>query len=193
MGTRTIEATLKAALSNATVRIAWLFQGQFGDQTIYLWNGHGQLSWNGQTWIGAGNFLGLQPILETEAVRANGFLISLSGVDGELRSLVLNDARHSNEGRVYLALRDSSGALIGTPYLVARGWLDVPHIVDGGELATLDITYESRLIKLQDSPGHRYTREGQRAFDPTDEGFDWVVAVQEWNGFWGYARDLNEV
>ena len=35
-----------------------------------LWTGVGTISWDGQTWIGAGNILGLTAIEETVEVRA---------------------------------------------------------------------------------------------------------------------------
>lgn len=182
---RDLTVAAQAALAAGNVQPIVLYEGEFSAGTLRLWTGLGTVSWNGQNWLGAGQLLGMSSIQETTEVRAAGVTVSLSGMPGTLISLVLAQARQGKAGRVYLGLLDSAGAIIADPYQAFVGRLDVPEIVDAGEVCTISISYESRLIDLERPRERRYTAEDQGIDYPLDRGFDYVPALQDAVIVWG--------
>lgn len=183
--TRDLTANVLAQLASGTVSPVHFFEAEFVTGWLRLWTGTGPISWNGQTWTGAGNLVGVSSITETADSRAVGITISLSGLPTSLISLALSEARQGKIGRVYLGFIDSAGAVVADPYKSFEGRLDVPEIADEGETCTISISYESRLIDLERSRERRYTGEDQRLDYPEDRGFDNVAALQDAVVLWG--------
>lgn len=181
---RDLTAGVITQLQAESVEIGLLFEGEFASGWVRIWSGLGNLSWNGYTWTGAGTLLGISSIDETNEVRAVGATVSVSGIPSDLVSLALGDARSGKTGRVYLAFF-SSGSIVSDPILQFEGRLDVPVIEDGGETATIAISYESKLIELERPRERRYTPEDQAIDYPGDLGFDYVAALQDAQITWG--------
>lgn len=182
---RDLTAGMLSAIAAGTVRPVLFYEGAFASGTVRLWTGLGTVSWNSQSWVGAGSLLGMSSIQETTEVRAAGLTISLSGMPGTLISLALSNARQGADGLVYLGFLDSTGAIIADPALAFAGRLDVPEIVDAGETCTISISYESRLIDLERARERRYTQEDQRLDYPDDDGFNQVPGLQDAVILWG--------
>jgi len=87
--------------------------------------------------------------------------------------------------RVRMLRRRPEGALVADPAIAFAGRLDVPEIDDNGQTATITISYESRLVDLERPRERRYTHEDQQIDYSGDLGFEYVAAIQEWNGVWG--------
>lgn len=183
--TRDMTPEFEAALLDQTVRVCLFFEADFPSGTLHLWTGYGPIDWNGETWIGAGNLVGVSEISETGDIVANGITVSLSGVPVSLISLVISDAQQGLPGKVHVGLLDDAGAVIADPVQAFAGRLDVPEIVDGAETCVINITYESRLVDLLKPREFRYTHEGQRLFYPNDLGFEYVTQLQDRVIKWG--------
>jgi hypothetical protein len=184
---RSLDAAVAAELQKAAMQPVLFFEGEFTSGTTRAWTGVGTIVWNGQTWQGVGTFGGFSGVEETGEIRAVNFTVSLDGVSPLLISAALGDAKQGAPGRVWLGMLDSTGALIGTPYLIAAGRLDVPEIEDSGEAATVRITYESRLIDLKRPRIRRYTSEDQKLDYADDLGFDFIPSLQDKTITWGRA------
>jgi len=180
---RDLTASVLTALADPMVRPAIFFAGEFASGTLRLWSGIGDIDWAGERWTGAGNLMSMTAIAETADSRAAGMSCSLANISVNL-SLVLAEARQGKPGRVWLALMDSSGQIIGDPALAFQGRLDVPTIDEGGQ-GGITISYESRLIDLERARERRYTSEDQRIDYPDDLGFDFVPAIQDMTIVWG--------
>lgn len=161
-----------------------LFEGEFASGAVRFWTGSGQIEWNGQTWTGAGQLIGISDIEENTEVVATGITVSLAGVDPALVSAVIGEARQNAPGRIWVGLLDASGAIIGDPYLAFRGRLDVPAITDAVDTCTITISYENILGDLLRPREVRYTSEAQRAIYPDDPGFDFVTSIQDTELTW---------
>lgn len=161
------------------------YEGEFSGGTVRLWTGVGSVSWNAQTWTGAGSLLAVSGITETVDLRAVGITVSLSGMPSSLISIALAQANQGLPGRVYLGFLTDAGAIVADPYLSFSGRLDVPEISDDGETCTISISYESRLIDLERPRARRYTAADQKARHPTDLGFDNVPGLQDAVIIWG--------
>jgi hypothetical protein len=166
-------------------RPALFFEAVFISATLRLWSGIGDISWNGQTWLGNG-WLGFPSgAEETEEIQASGLQIFLSGVPQAILSLVLQEIKQGASGKLYLGFLNNSGAVISDPYLLFDGLADTGVINESVESANISINYESKLIDFERSREFRYTHESQRFWFPTDRGFEYVSSLQDWTGFWG--------
>lgn len=185
MTTRDLTPSFLTALDADVVDLALFFEGEFNSGTVYLWTGIGLKDWNGQTWQGAGQLIGISQIEETDKVQANGVTVTLSGVDTANIALVIDEARQGLKGRVWVAILDASGNIIADPFQPFVGRLDVPQISENGQTATISISYESKLIDLQKPRNWRYTDESQKTIHPDDLFFEYVTSIQDKKLTWG--------
>lgn len=183
--TRSMTSAFEAALLEQNIRPALFFEGEFPSGSVHLWTGLGSVDWNGETWTGAGDLVGISDISESSSVVASGLTVTVSGVPVSLVSLVINDAQQGLPGKVYVGLLDENRNVIADPVESFVGRLDVPEITDGAETCTINISYESRLIDLQKPREFRYTHESQKVFDASDRGFEFVTTIQDKSVSWG--------
>lgn len=185
---RELTSGMVAELTASTFRPFFLFEGIFASSTIRLWDGIGDLSWDGQTWLGNGWFKGLSTVQEDNDVKANGIDVILSGVSLSVVSLILTDSRHSCRGKVYLGAFDSDEEIVADPYLLFEGALSAPRIDDSPNSSQAVLSYEDDLIMILRSRELRYNQETQQSLFAGDRGFEYVTGLQKWTGFWGYKE-----
>lgn len=171
-------------LDGVLVRPVIFYEGEFASGFLRLWSEPGEIVWNGHTWVGAGNLMGISEVVETSKVTSQGLTASLSGIPSALISLVHTQARQGKPGLVYLGFLDDAGAVIASPYLAFSGRLDVPSIEDSGDTCTISINYESRLVDLQRARVWRYDDQSQRSIYPDDAGFSYVASLQNQELLW---------
>ena len=184
MSRRATQAVLEA-LEAQSLRPAILFEGEFASGWVRVWTGDFDLTWEGQTWIGAGALIGLGTLEDTTDIVASGTVVSLSGVPLDLISLAIAEARQGKPGRIWLALLTPERDIIADPLQAFSGRLDVPEISEDGATCTITLSYESRLIDLGTPRSWRYTHENQQALYPGDMGFEHVTAIQDRDITWG--------
>lgn len=182
---RDLSSGVQTAVSAAEVSPIVLFQGSFASGDLHIWSGFGDLSWDSQTWTGAGTLMAISAIEETSEISAKGANITLTGIPSDMISLVLSDIRQNALGKVYLGFLDSSGGIIVDPYMIFEGRLDVSSLQESGDTASISIGYESRLIDLQRTRESRYTNEDQQREFPGDLAFEFVPNLQEIQINWG--------
>jgi len=156
--------------------------------SLYLWSGMGQLSHDGNTYVGAGDLLSVSDIQENTELSANGMSITLSGVGEPL----ISKARDSDyQGRlleVKLGALDESGDVISDPVVLFSGFMDVMSISSSGDTATISVSVENRLIEFDRTRVRRNTAEDQKIDYPTDKAFEYVSQIQEKEIVWGNKK-----
>lgn len=182
-----MSSAMEAALADQNARPALFFRGEFSGGTVHVWTGLGSIDWDGATWTGLGNLVGLTNVEEGQSIEARSVTVSLSGVPVELVSAALGQARQGLPGQVWLGLLDEDRALMADPVAIFSGRLDVPAITDGQETCVIAISYESRLIDLNRPREVRYTHEMQQQLHPGDLGLEYVTSIQERKITWGAA------
>lgn len=176
---RGMGATAEQAASADVIRFALFFQAAFATGTLYAWTGSGDRQWNGQTWTGAGNLIGVSGLEETDDGRAVGITATFTATTA-LVSAALGAARQGLPGIVWLALFDAAGNFIpGTPLQMWAGSLDVPTVTRAGDVATLSITYESPLADADRPREFRWTDQQQRSDYPADGSFRYVAQLAD--------------
>ena len=134
---REITAAFATALADQNLRPVIFFEGQFATGWVRIWSGLGEVSWNGQTWAGAGSLLGLGSLDETGEVVAGGTAVSLSGVPLDLVQMAIEEARQGLPGRIWLGLLAENGSIIADPVQAFSGRLDVPEIKDDADTSMI--------------------------------------------------------
>lgn len=184
---RDLTVDVLAAIAAGTVQPFYLADVEFLSGHLYVWTGIGTLTWNSHSWLGVGTFGGVSAITQTADLAAENITLSLSGIPSDLVAAAIDECRQHFSVDVYLGFLDSAGAVVVDPIRAFAGRMDVPTIQDGGDTATISITAENPLIDLKRASERRYTHDDQQIDFPGDKGFQYVPAIQEWNGVWGKA------
>jgi len=182
--TRATTSLFKAnavAASNAPIL---LFEGDFSGTILRLWNGIGDLAYNGQTYLGNGWMCELSGVQDTNSLDQPTMSLKLSGVPTDLLYMVMN-AQQNAVGTFYLGFL-SGGSIVADPYAFFVGRLDTITLTESPEEPTMKVDYVSRLVDIDKAKEYRYTPECQKLFDATDKGFDYVAPLADAKTvFWG--------
>jgi len=173
------------AAASEVVRPILLVEIQFDVTPVYLWNGVGNLSWNSQTWIGAGQIMQISEVQETYELRASGFNLSLTGLQIDRLDDAINESYQNRKVLVYQGFLDDSGDLVDDPYILISGRMDVMTISENGDTSTIDVAVENRLIDFERPRRRTYTDQDQKLDYPNDKGFEYVAAIQDISLDWG--------
>lgn len=178
---RDLTAAMAAEIVKPVVRPALLFDATLADNSvIYYWTGLGNISWNGQPYIGVGGLISVGPVDETDDVKAQGAAVQVNGVPSTMVSLFLASLGNGKQGIVRLAMRDSSGAVVDAPRVLFRGRLDGAEINESNvEQPVGTLTYEHELVDLERPREWRYTDEHQKRFFSGDRGLEHIAALQD--------------
>jgi len=182
---RDVTAAFLAALDEETLRPFYLFEAEFSGGTVHYWSGDYDLTWNSQSWVGNGVFLGLSSVAESQKIEADGVDIILSSAPAAVVALALSSRRTNKLGTLYLGLFDASGAIIADPAPLYVGGLNSVTLKDDENQTLLVLGYESALLFLNDAPDYRYSDQQQKLWYPGDLGFSELLSAKEWSGYWG--------
>ncbi|MCK8787634.1 hypothetical protein M0638_25025 [Roseomonas sp. NAR14] len=182
--TRPLATAVSTAASAPVVHLAVLVELDFAPDPLRLWSGIGDFVWGNMTFTGAGTLMGVGEVEETTETRAAGTTLSLSGVPSELIDHAMVVDWQGRAGRIWLALLDDAGGLLGDPVQALGGRMDVMSWAEG-ETATISLTVESRLADLERARVRRYTDRDQQDEYPNDLGFAYVASLQNQEIRWG--------
>lgn len=182
---RTLSTEMQAVATAELVRPIYLVDMEFSSGSIYLWSGMGDLTYNSNTYLGAGDLLSIGSIQETAELTANGATITLGGIKQSLLTLARDEPYQGRPLIIRLGAFDESGDLIASPVILFSGFMDVMTIADSGDTSTITVTVENKLIAFQRTAVRRYTAEDQKIEHPTDKGFEFVAKIQEKEIIWG--------
>ena len=188
MSDRILTNDFVTELTADSIKPFFLVSLSFTSSTLRLSTLQRDIAWDSVTWYGNGWLHGIDPVVETQDLEAQGAIITLAGVPESIISLVLDQVSQGNLGKIYLGFLDSSNDVIDSPYEIFRGYLDVPTIKENPQEPVIEITLESILIDLQRSKEGRYNNEHQQIYYPEDTGFRFVKSAASWNGFWGNEK-----
>lgn len=182
---RVLSTEMQAVAAAELVRPIYLLDLEFTSGSIFLWSGHGDLAYNSNTYLGAGDLLNIASIQETSDLTANGASVTLAGIKASLLTLARDEPYQGRPMTIRLGAFDESGDLISSPVILFSGFMDVMTIADNGDTSTINVTAENKLIAFQRTAVRRYTAEDQKIEHPTDKGFEFVAKIQEKEIVWG--------
>lgn len=189
---RNLTPQLAAEMAGTSIMPILLAQLFFDSATVGMWTGYGTLTWDGDEYLGGGDFIGISPIQETQALEAKGAVVSLNGIDSALLSGALSEKTRYRPFRLYAGAvqpyTDSAGnpqvEIIQDPYPIFAGLMNVFEYSDDGTKADIRLSVESTLITGQRSKVRRYTPEDQKRVYPSDLGLDFINQLQDKEVVW---------
>jgi hypothetical protein len=182
---RTLSTEMQAVATAELVRPVYLVDMEFSSGSIFLWSGIGDLTYNSNTYLGAGDLLSIGAIQETAELTANGATVTLGGIKQSLLTLARDEPYQGRPLIIRLGAFDGNGDLISSPVILFSGFMDIMTIADSGDTSTITVTVENKLIAFQRTAVRRYTAEDQKIEHPTDKGFEFVAKIQEKEIIWG--------
>ncbi|WP_420239215.1 hypothetical protein ACOBR2_06430 [Telmatobacter bradus] len=196
---RDLSIEMVAALIADVVYPSVLVDLCFEDNTLHVWNGSGNVVWNGNTYLGVGDFGTIGAMTETIATEAKGTTLSLSGIDSTLLAECMGEITAFNTCNVYLCFWDGPNhtSIISQPFLSLTGYLDSPVIEDDGKTSTIQVSVENPLLDMNRICVRRYTADDNRidiaarltalglSTSTTDTFFSFVNAIQLAQVWWG--------
>ncbi len=81
---------IQSALEASEIQPLFAVQLMLDTQPLYFWTGLGDLTIDGITYVGTGQFLAISEMEETAEIAAKGAVITLSGIPSELLSLAIS-------------------------------------------------------------------------------------------------------
>ena len=135
------------------------------------------------TYKGVGNLGAVSPIGETGELQASGLDLSLTGIDPDNINAAFENAQ-GRAGKVYLAFLDANYVLVVDPVLMFSGRID-SVTVELGEVGTVRVALENRLVAWERPKVRRYTNEDQQQRFSGDLFLEFVAQTVDKELLWG--------
>lgn len=178
---RDITTNVSDALDDDVVSPFFAVDIDIDGTPLYVWSGYGELVIGGKTYLGAGQLLNISTISETTEMEAKGATISMSGIPSSFLSLALQSPYQGRDCRIYFGMTSSPSDYVE----VFSGELDQMNIEESADTATVVVTAENVLIRLERPVVRRFTNEDQRSRFPDDRGLEYVAGLQDKDVLWG--------
>ncbi len=199
---------IQSALEASEIQPLFAVQLMLDAQPLYFWTGLGDLTIDGITYVGTGQFLAISEMEETAEIAAKGAVITLSGIPSELLSLAISTPYQGRLCKILFGAIDASkqylkqengdfvlteaGGRIDVTYVdntpainLFTGYIDKMDIDEGPETSTIAMSIESRLIDLERPRIFRFSDQNQKTRYPTDKGLEFVEDLQDKQFNWG--------
>lgn len=185
MSTRNLTPAMETAIGETVVKPVVLCELDFPSDAVYFWTGQGAITWDSKTWDGAGRAANFSMFPETTDGSSQGVQIDISGIDSGDINDITQDQYQGAAVNIWIAMLNSSGAVIGDPFKIFGGIIDTGEINDNGSTATISINAESKLINQIRRIQNRYTDQDQKRLYPGDKGFELIGKIQDKSFVWG--------
>ena len=185
---RDISAGTETASQAGLVRPVFLFEADFVDEFIRVWNGVGPLAWGALTFDGVGTLGTISAAEETDEVKANGITVSLSAVPTSMIAFVFQEVQRSRfrTATVYIGAIDDAGQLVDDPFPWISGRIAGCALSDATDgSATVQLTIDHELVDLERPLTLRYDDAQQQRQYPGDVGLQYLLGLQNKVLNWG--------
>lgn len=178
---RDITTTVQNALDDSVIYPFFAIDLMFTSGPLYVWTGYGDLTIGSKTYLGAGQLINISSVSETTEMEAKGATLTMSGIPSSFLSLALQEPYQGRECRIYFGVTSNPSDYVE----IFSGELDQMNIEEQAETATISVTAENVLIKLERPVVRRFTNEDQKSRFPLDRGLEYVASLQDKEIFWG--------
>ena len=146
------------------------------DTPVYIHTGIGTVSFDGNDYLGVGDFGGVSDITESEFLGPNQINLTLSGIDAAYVNEALNTSNFGDAVTIYEGFRLDDGSLKDTPEVIWAGTVEFASL-SIGDSSAVNLVCTHELAFLSPAEGSRFTDEDQRTDFPSDVGFEFVADV----------------
>lgn len=140
-------------------------------EPLYVHSRVGEIDYDGNTYLGMGEYGSLQAINEDNELSAQRVVATLSNIGNYWNSKVITDGMEYQNKKcyIYLALLDRQRAIIGTPITIFKGTSGNLSFTDGNE-SSISIEISNYFTTWNRAANLRYTDTQQRELYPNDTG-----------------------
>lgn len=123
------------------------------------------------SFLAVGHLLGIGQTQETQELRIGSLQISLSAVDQAYVSIFLSSDYLNRRVRIWKAVLDSSGAIVGDAIPTFDGEITGFSIAEDQQSSTITVSCSSHWADFERKAGRLTNNNSQQYFFPTDTGF----------------------
>ena len=182
---RGLSPSLLSKLSADNVDWCLLFKAEFDSGTVRMWTGLGEITYDGEIYLGGGNLLEWSGVGETMGTDAIGTTVTLSGIPSELLSIALQEDYQNRPAQVILAVLNEDGQIEDDVIDAFSGRMDVMSGTDSGQTSAITVSLESDMNVFQIVDPRWYSPASQEKLFPGDRGFQYVASLMTLNIRWG--------
>ena len=174
------------ALNAGHVVLVTFAKLEFPSGTIYVHNSIGTYNWDGQDWLGTGDFGEISQIEEGADVSPYKITLTLSGLDATVSGAALNEDYYMHPVTVYLGALNADDALIADPTVVWEGSMDQMDVsIGASDGDVIQLTAESELARFDKSSNRKYTHSQQQNDHSGDLLFEFMADIEDAKIRWG--------
>jgi hypothetical protein len=179
-----MDPTMQASLQGDNPLVAWAVEIDYPTFTLRLVDGAGQITINGHTFLGVdptyGTLNGPDTWEDGTAAEAPHLTFQiLPPTNTAAAALASATAQGSPVSLWFASINRATGAVIGTPYLLWTGDIDVPTLLIGKNTRVVKIDAESAWDRFFDvDEGLLLTNACHQSFWPGELGLEYVTEVQ---------------
>jgi len=167
-----------------------LFSMESQSDPLYLnLSGH-TFTWNGNTYLGAGQLLNITPIDEVEEVQTSTVSITMGSTNAMFKNKLAEALQvdyRNNPAIIYLGALDSNYLIVDDPIVIFSGRMENMDINLAGE-GSITVNCISGLADWENPRGGRWTDTYQKRIDAADKGLEWVEELREKDIIWGSRK-----
>ena len=208
---RDLSTAISSSLEDGVVYPFFAVELQFDSpNTLRLWTGYGTLVYEGVSYYGTGELLGISSVEETVEMAAKGATLTLSAVPSEVISLALQEPYQGRVCKIYFGMFSTDQLLQedNTSYILMQdgskirletsetgltevftGYMNQMSIEEGPDSSTIQLSVENKLVDLERPRVARYTSAYQKDQFAGDLGLDFVESLQDQQLVWGRSVD----
>lgn len=187
MTDRTLDADLLTGATGPVFNYIIFVKLAFPSGTVFIHNGVGTHSFDGDDYLGVGTFGGIDALEDTVELISKPVSLTLSSITPEIIDAIRVDDIFGRDADIYLGALDDDGRLKGTPDNWFSGHMETLELILGKEDG-VHITLQSRASRLRLRNNKRYTLEDHQADHPGDLLFEFLPALMEAEVTWGGER-----
>src|SRR5690606_25927271 len=131
------------------------------DTPVYVHTGVGTITYDGNDYLGVGDFAGVSSVEESEDLSPALARFVLSGFDSTFLSEALDSGNYGDVITIYEGYRKDDGTLEDDPWIIWKGTFEYSEFVRGQQNA-IAVIGKHDLAVLDEADGSRFTDEDQR-------------------------------
>jgi len=168
----------------------WFAYFDFFSGPVRVWTGVGSVSWNGNTYLGLGEFGTVDGLTESTETEAGGPVFTLTGAPSAMISLVFADNYNGRTVQAWCGFRNlATDAIIADPYAIFSGRMERLEIDDQGDTSTIRVYAESKNYAPNVADDRRFNDADQQIDFPGDTALVYLASSGQKPLMWGEATN----
>jgi len=186
MSDRGASASVLAEIQKSQIRPFHLFEGVFDGGTVRFCDNTYNITWDSYEWVAAGHLISYDAIEESSDIQATGCSVTLSGMNGEVTAIAIDEDLADKVVKIYRGFFDSSNAIISDPLLIFKGRSEGATFSEDPDNGTSVVNLEviSHFVDYDKVAGRRTNNKEQQRYFPADKFCEFIPnlvnAVIQW-------------